>query len=234
LTGFCAKDNFLANMSHELRTPLNAIIGFASTLLMRLPGPLTADQEQQLKALQASARHLLALIDNPLDVADIQAGKIELHLESVDCQSVIQDVVTALRPEALRKGLSLDTILPAIDLVVRTDRRALNQILLNLANNALKFTDRGGVCIEMSRSSMNRKKSVEISVRDTGKGIRPEDHPRLFEPFTQVDVSKTKIRGDTGLALHLSLKLAELLAGQIAFQSEYGKGSTFTLALFAE
>lgn len=229
-----AKDNFLANMSHELRTPLNAIIGFAGTLLMRLPGPLTSDQEKQLKTLQASARHLLALINDLLDVARIEAGKIELHLQLVDCRSVIQEVVAALSPEAIRKELEFQAILPAIDLVVRTDRRALSQIVLNLANNALKFTDRGSVCIEVSRCSMNLRKSVEISIRDTGKGIRPEDQPRLFEPFTQVDISKTKIREGTGLGLHLSRKLAELLGGQIAFQSEYGKGSTFTLALFAD
>ena len=229
-----AKDNFLANMSHELRTPLNAIIGFAGTLLMRLPGPLTSDQEKQLKTLQASARHLLALINDLLDVARIEAGKIELHFELVDCRSVIEEVVAALSPEAIRKELEFQAILPAIDLVVRTDRRALSQIVLNLANNALKFTDRGSVCIEVSRCSMNQRKSVEISIGDTGKGIRPEDQPRLFEPFTQVDISKTKIREGTGLGLHLSRKLAELLGGQITFQSEYGKGSTFTLALFAD
>ena len=108
-----AKDNFLANMSHELRTPLNAIIGFAGTLLMRLPGPLTADQEKQLKTVQASARHLLALINDLLDVARIEAGKVELHLESVDCRSVIQEVVAALSPEAIRKELEFQAILPA-------------------------------------------------------------------------------------------------------------------------
>jgi PAS domain S-box-containing protein len=229
-----AKDNFLADMSHELRTPLDAIIGFAGTLLMRLPGPLTADQEQQLKMLQASARRLLALINDLLDVEKIETGKIELHFESVDCRSVIQEVVAALSPVAIRKQLEFQAILPAIDLVVRTDRRALRQIVLNLANNAVKFTDRGSVCIEVSRSSMNCRNSVEISIRDTGKGIRPEDQSRLFEPFPQVDISKTEIREGTGLGLHLSRKLAELLGGQVTFQSEYGKGSTFTLALFAD
>jgi PAS domain S-box-containing protein len=229
-----AKDNFFANMSHELRTPLDAIIGFAGTLLMRLPGPLTSDQEKQLKTLQASARHLLALINDLLDVEKIETGRIELHFESVDCRSVIQEVVAALSSVAIRKQLEFQAILPAIDLVVRTDRRALRQIVLNLANNAVKFTDRGSVCIEVSRSSLNCRNSAEISIRDTGKGIRPEDQPRLFEPFTQVDISKTKIRDGTGLGLHLSRKLAELLGGQVTFQSEYGRGSTFTLALFAD
>ena len=114
---------------------------------------------------------------------------------------------------------------------MRTDRRALKQIVLNLANNALKFTEHGGVRIGVTESTGNSKHSVEINIMDTGKGIRPEDQLRLFEPFTQVDISKTKIREGTGLGLHLSRKLAELLGGQITFQSEYGKGSTFTVTL---
>ena len=229
-----AKDNFLANMSHELRTPLNAIIGFAGTLLMRLPGPLTADQEKQLRTVQSSARHLLALINELLDVAKIEAGKVELHLETVVCQSVIQEVATALTPEAARKGLALEATLPDGDLLMLIDRRILSQIVLNLANNALKFTERGGVRISVARREVNGKSSIEISVADTGKGIRPEDQLKLFQPFTQVDISKTKVHEGTGLGLHLSRKLAELLGGEITFQSEYGKGSTFMLALPAE
>ena len=138
-----AKDRFLASMSHELRTPLNAIIGFTGTLLMKLPGPLLPDQEKQLRTVQTSGRHLLSLINDLLDLAKIESGKVEINLEPVECQSVVEEVVTALRPAAEAKGLTFEaTVLPP-DLCVRADRRALSQILLNLTTNAIKFTERG-------------------------------------------------------------------------------------------
>jgi PAS domain S-box-containing protein len=226
-----AKDSFLANMSHELRTPLNAIIGFTGTLLMKLPGPLTIDQDKQLRTVQSSARHLLALINDLLDVAKIDAGKTDMHIEAVDCQEVMEEVISALRPEANRKGLTFEASMPATELVIQTDRRALRQIVLNLANNAIKFTEHGSVHIALTQGEMNGVKSVEISVSDTGKGISVEDQTKLFEPFTQVDVSRKRASEGTGLGLHLSRKLAELLGGRIVVRSEYGKGSTFTLTL---
>lgn len=226
-----AKDRFLASMSHELRTPLNAIIGFTGTMLMKLPGPLTADQEKQLRTVQSSAKHLLTLINELLDVAKIGAGKTELYFETVDCRSVAEEVATVLRPEANRKGIALEVTVPAAELAIRTDRRALRQIVLNLAGNAVKFTEGGSVRIAVSEGATDRAGSVEIGVTDTGIGIRPEDHVKLFEPFTQLDVGEGKLREGTGLGLHLSQKLAELLGGRITFQSEYGKGSTFTLTL---
>jgi PAS domain S-box-containing protein len=225
-----AKDRFLANMSHELRTPLNAIIGFTGTLLMKLPGPLTDDQEKQLRTVQSSSRHLLALINDLLDVAKIEAGKFEPHLESVGCQRVVEDVLAALRPEAHRKGLVLDATLPARDVVIQTDRRALNQIVLNLAGNAIKFTDQGGVHLALTRCR-NGRETIEISVRDTGLGIRAEDHARIFSPFSQVETLTNKAREGSGLGLHLSQKLAEMLGGAISVESTYGSGSTFTLKL---
>ncbi|MGZ5123541.1 MAG: PAS domain S-box protein, partial [Burkholderiales bacterium] len=135
-----AKDRFLANMSHELRTPLNAIIGFTGTLLMKLPGPLNEEQEKQLKTVQSSSRHLLALINDLLDVAKIEAGKFEPYFEPVNCRTLIDDVLATLRPEADRKGLALAVTLPEQEIIISTDRRALSQIVLNLANNAVKFT----------------------------------------------------------------------------------------------
>ena len=144
-----AKDHFLATMSHELRTPLNAIIGFTGTLLMRLPGPLTADQEKQLRTVQASTRHLLSLINDLLDLAKIESGKVELQYETFPCQGVVQEVDTALRPLAEGKGLKFETRLPSGDLHIRADRRALSQILLNLVNNAIKFTETGIVSLEI-------------------------------------------------------------------------------------
>jgi protein-histidine pros-kinase len=138
-------------MSHELRTPLNAVIGFTGTLLMRLPGPLTPDQETQLTIIQASARHLLSLINDLLDLAKIESGKVELTFEPLVCQDVLQEVITALRPLVQAKGLTFDTKLPSSDLIVQADRRALSQILLNLVNNAIKFTEAGGICLELGQ-----------------------------------------------------------------------------------
>src|ERR1700732_4626966 len=137
-----AKDRFLAAMSHELRTPLNAVLGFTGTLLMRLPGPLNADQERQLQTVQSSARHLLSLINDLLDLAKIELGKIELSLEPVVCQSVLEEISSSLRRLAENKGLEFHLNAPESELIVRTDRRALSQILINLVNNAIKFTER--------------------------------------------------------------------------------------------
>ena len=224
-TANLAKDRFLASMSHELRTPLNAIIGFTGTLLMKLPGPLTPDQDHQLHIVQNSARHLLSLINDLLDLAKIESGKVEVDSEPVVCQRVVHEVLTTLRPLAEAKGLTFELSLPAQDVTVRTDRRALNQILLNLANNAIKFTESGHVRIELTRADDR----VEIRVVDTGIGIRAEDQEALFGAFAQL--SSAVRREGTGLGLHVSRKLAELLGGTIGFSSEFGKGSTFVLTL---
>ncbi|TMQ01575.1 MAG: PAS domain S-box protein [Verrucomicrobia bacterium] len=226
-----AKDRFLATMSHELRTPLNAILGFTGTLLMKLPGPLNFDQEKQLKTVQTSARHLLSLINDLLDLAKIESGKVELNLEPVSCHSVIQDVATALRPAAESKGLQFEVNVPANEIIVRTDRRAVNQILINLTNNAIKFTERGSVRLELSQHRDGGQTLTEIAVTDTGIGIRPEDQAKLFQAFAQVGASGRRRAEGTGLGLHLSQKLAELLAGEVTLQSEFGKGSRFTLVL---
>lgn len=224
-----AKDRFLATMSHELRTPLNAIIGFTGTLLMRLPGPLTSDQDKQLRTVQSSGKHLLALINDLLDLAKIEAGKVDLHLEPTSCQSVLEEVVTALQLQAEEKGLDLRATMPSSAMVVETDRRSLSQIVLNLTNNAIKFTERGGVHLKLSHQHDNGE--IAISVEDTGIGIQPANQLKLFEAFSQVDPTSRRRYEGTGLGLHLSLKLALLLGGRISFESEYGKGSTFTLLL---
>ncbi|MDB5310277.1 MAG: pleC 2 [Gemmataceae bacterium] len=226
-----AKDRFLASMSHELRTPLNAIIGFTGTLLMRLPGPLTTDQEKQLRTIQTSARHLLSLINDLLDLAKIESGKVELNLEPIDCRAVLQEVAAALRPLAEGKGLRFEAPAPAGELVVRSDRRSLSQILLNLTNNAIKFTEAGGVGLELVRRDEGGRVVTEFRVSDTGVGIRPEDQDKLFQAFTQVDPTGRRRHEGTGLGLHLSRKLAELLGGRITLRSEYGRGSTFVLVL---
>ena len=225
-----AKDRFLASMSHELRTPLNAIIGFTGTLLMRLPGPLTADQEKQLTTVQANAKHLLSLINDLLDLAKIESGKVELRLEPVALQAVVREVAGTLQPLAEAKGLRLETAVAKPDVVLPSDARVLNQILINLVNNAIKFTDRGSVRIELDQRQDGGRLLPEIRVVDTGIGIRPEDQTQLFQAFRRVDNSSRHRQEGTGLGLNLSQKLAELLGGTITVQSEYGKGSTFTLA----
>jgi PAS domain S-box-containing protein len=226
-----AKSEFLASMSHELRTPLNAIIGFTGTLLMRLPGPLTADQERQLGTVQRSARHLLALINDLLDLAKIEAGRVTLSLETLSCRAVIDEVVASLRPLAEQKGLELRATCPSDDLLLRSDRRALSQILINLLNNAIKFTDSGAVRLELSGPTQEAKGRTAIRVIDSGIGIRAEDQARLFQEFGRVDSAEVRRREGTGLGLRLSQKLAELLGARLTVESEYGVGSTFTLLL---
>jgi PAS domain S-box-containing protein len=227
-----AKDRFLATMSHELRTPLNAIIGFTGTLLMRLPGPLTTEQEKQLITVRASANHLLSLINDLLDLAKIESGKIELKSEAVVCQEILQEVAASLRPLAERKGLRFSLDMPAEHLLLQTDRRALSQITINLVNNAIKFTDAGEVKLELRQRNVGGKPFVEVRVADTGIGIREEDQARLFQAFEQLEAAGRRHRHDgSGLGLHLSQKLAGLLGGHLTFQSEYSRGSVFTLTI---
>lgn len=226
-----AKDHFLASMSHELRTPLNAIIGFTGTLLMKLPGPLNADQEKQLRTVQSSGQHLLALINDLLDVAKIEAGKFELVMEAINCNALIEDVAGTLRPLAENKGLSFVIELPDEAVMVNTDRRAFSQIIINLVQNAIKFTERGGIRVSLSRCGGPGTSGIEVRVLDSGVGIRDEDQARLFAAFSRITPKRGKPAEGTGLGLHLSQKLAEQLSGTISVRSEFGEGSTFSLAL---
>ena len=226
-----AKGRFLAAMSHQLRTPLNAVLGFTGTLLMKLPGPLTRDQEKQLKMVQSGARHLLSLIDDLLDLAKIEAGTIELRAEPTLCAELVEDVAGSLRPLAKGRGLTLEVLTPDEELSVRVDQRALRQIVLNLVNNAVNFTDHGGIRIHLTRGLRAGTPTVEISVADTGIGIAAEDLGKLFTAFSRLDAARGRPSEGTGLGLHLSQKLAEALGGRILVLSEPGKGSTFTLVL---
>ena len=223
-----AKDRFLATMSHELRTPLNAIIGFTGILLMRLPGPLTTDQDKQLTMVQSSAKHLLSLINDLLDLAKIDAGGMELHLEPIDCGALIEEVATTLRPAASGKSLQLATR-QAYGAWVLADRRAVQQILINLANNAIKFTERGVVEMFVERAGGDR---WSIGVADTGVGMTAEEVGQLFQAFTQVGhpSRRASIEG-TGLGLYLCRKLAELHHASIEVQSQPGAGSRFWFTL---
>lgn len=226
-----AKDRFLTSMSHELRTPLNGIIGFTGTLLMKLPGPLTAEQEKHLKIVRSSAQHLHALINDLLDISKVTSGKVELKPETVACLEVVDEVIGSMRPLAAAKGLELTTNLPQGAITARTDRRALTQILLNLVANAIKFTEKGSVSLGIGTRFDNGAKMIEFSITDTGIGIRDEDQSKLFGAFAQVGTTSARRPEGTGLGLHLSQQLAKLLGGRIACYSAYERGSTFTLMI---
>lgn len=228
------KSAFIANMSHELRTPLNAIIGFTGALLMKLPGPLTSDQDKQLNTIRASARHLLSLINDILDVAKIEAGKLTLSIEPVHCQELMADVADTLRPLAQQKGLALEMALGEAGqppVIIDTDRRALTQILINLLNNAIKFTEQGTVRISLSQRDEDGVLVTEMSIADSGAGIKEEDQAKLFQAFSQLDSTSTRHVEGAGLGLYLCQNLANAIGGALFFNSDYGSGSTFTLAL---
>jgi protein-histidine pros-kinase len=218
-------------MSHELRTPLNAIIGFTGTLLMRLPGPLTADQEKQLRTVQKSARHLLSLINDILDLARIESGKAQLTFEPVPCDAILEEVVASVKPQAEAKGIELIALPSSGDTIVSADRRALIQIVMNLASNAIKFTEAGWIRLEAHQKQTETSDCIEVSVSDTGVGIHDDDQAKLFQEFSRVGGESTRHLSGTGLGLHLSQRLAYLLGGHIRLESEYGKGSRFTLVL---
>jgi protein-histidine pros-kinase len=216
-------------MSHELRTPLNAVLGFTGTLLMGLPGPLNEEQRRQLGTVQSSGKHLLSIINDLLDLAKIESGNLELELVPVVCQVVVKEVADTLRHLVEGKGLKFSVEALDKEIIVHTDRRALSQILINLANNAIKFTDTGEIALALSLADGGR--SVHFSVADTGVGITPENQGLLFRAFEQVGEAKDQKFEGTGLGLYISQKLAGILGGVITMESTPGTGSTFTLSL---
>jgi PAS domain S-box-containing protein len=222
-----AKDMFLASMSHELRTPLNSIMGFTGALLMGIPGRLNPEQERQLTIVEQNGTHLLSIINDLLDLARIESGQVQLTLHEIDCGQVVIDVLRTLEPLAAEKGLRLTRAVPDELVPIRSDERALSQILINLVNNAIKFTDDGGVHV----SVVAEPDGVRISVADTGVGIDALDLDRIFAAFARAKDSSRRAREGTGLGLHISQKLAELIEASIEVQAAPGEGTTFTVRL---
>jgi PAS domain S-box-containing protein len=221
------KSEFLATMSHELRTPLNSIIGFTGILKQELAGPLNEEQCKQLGMVQFSARHLLGLINDLLDLSRIESGKMDLHCEPVSVAEVMAEVVESLRPAAAQKKLSLEIHCDDSAFTFSCDRKKLFQVLLNLANNAVKFTEHGRVKIAVQPSDG----WVRFSIEDTGIGIKPEQLEHLFQAFRQVDGSARRVFEGTGLGLYLCKKLVILLGGSIGVESTFGTGSCFHFTL---
>ncbi len=228
------KSAFLATMSHELRTPLNSIIGFTGIILQGLAGPLNAEQRKQLEMVRGSARHLLALINDVLDISKIEAGQLEVSSEPFDLPAAIVKVAGIVKPLVEKKNLALRVELaPEIGTLV-SDPRRVEQVLLNLLNNAIKFTERGVVTLtaEIVQGALrNAHSAIRISVADTGIGIKGEDLDKLFQPFRQIDSGLSRQHEGTGLGLAICRRLAELLGGEIQATSDWGKGSVFTLTL---
>jgi GAF domain-containing protein/CheY-like chemotaxis protein/HAMP domain-containing protein len=229
------KSQFLANMSHELRTPLNAIIGVTEMLLEDAQAAAQPDQIEAHERILRAGRHLLALINDILDLSKIEAGKLELSLESVALAPLVEDVVATIRPLAAKNANQVDVECPTDVGVMRADPTRLRQALLNLASNASKFTERGRIRIAVTRQPDGDGRDwVSMVVSDTGIGMTAEQMAKLFEEFSQADASTTRRYGGTGLGLAISRRLCRMMGGDITVTSAPGLGSTFTIRLPAD
>ncbi len=218
-------------MSHELRTPLNAIIGY-SEMLQEDAADLGAEQfTDDLKKINAAGKHLLELINAVLDLSKIEAGKMELYLESFDVAGLVRDIAAVIQPLAAKNANRLAVLCPDEVGTMRADLTKVRQALFNLLSNACKFTDRGAISLAVAREVRDGQDWMVFSVSDTGIGMTPEQLTRLFEVFSQADAATTRKYGGTGLGLALSRRLCRMMGGDVTVDSEEGRGSTFTIRL---
>ncbi|HAY27648.1 MAG TPA: PAS domain S-box protein, partial [Candidatus Accumulibacter sp.] len=223
-----AKSEFLSSMSHELRTPMNAIIGFAQ--MLEYDGELSADQQDSIHEILKASRHLLDLINEVLDLARIESGRIELSLETTDIAAVVDDCRHLIEPLAAPLAITLSTVVPA-GATVHADRTRLKQALLNLLSNAVKYNrERGSIQLEVEQQLTAAGLRQRICVADTGIGIAPERLSEVFQPFTRLQAENSEIEG-TGIGLTITKRLVELMGGEIAAASEAGVGSRFWIEL---
>jgi PAS domain S-box-containing protein len=221
------KSAFLATMSHELRTPLNSIIGFTGVLLQKLPGALNAEQEKQLGIVRNASRHLLALINDVLDISKVEAGELSFARERFDLHALLARLGTAFAPQAGQRGLRFTLDVSLSEAIITGDERRVEQVLNNLFSNALKFTPRGSITLGCTRQG----DSYVVVVTDSGVGVKSEDMDKLFQPFVQIETGLPGLREGTGLGLAISKRLAEGMGGQITASSEWSQGSCFSFTL---
>lgn len=222
-----AKSDFLARMSHELRTPLAAIIGYGELLFDGITGPVTEEQKRQLSRIRSSANHLLAIIDEILTLARMEAGKEKVEITDVDVDELMESVASMAEPLAAQKGLGFKRGGSAAGLTMRTDPVKLRQVLLNLLSNAVKYTDAGSVAVAVQAGDG----LIHFLVSDTGVGVSNENIEKIFEPFWQVEHTTTRRAGGTGLGLAVTKQFVDLLGGSISVESTPGSGSTFRVSL---
>jgi PAS domain S-box-containing protein len=223
------KSQFLASMSHELRTPINALLGYTSLMRDKIYGELNQRQDEALTRMYTASQHLLELVNDILDLAKIEAGKMPVHVEPVDIAQLVRELSQTIEPMVRRKSLEYRVDLATDMPVLETDRTKVKQIVLNLLSNAVKFTHQGYIGVKAQRAESDD--GVIVEVVDTGIGIKEEDLPKIFEDFRQVDQSSTREYGGTGLGLSITKKLLHLLGGTIRVRSAPGKGSTFSMWL---
>jgi two-component system, cell cycle sensor histidine kinase PleC len=216
-------------MSHELRTPLNAILGYTHMLLQGVSGSVSEPQRRSLTRIDSNSRHLLALINDILDITRIEAGRMPINVTTFRVAQLIDEVMAELEPIVRRSNLSVKSKIQPNLPQLRSDRQKVKQILVNLLSNALKFTHQGSVTVTAGFQPQGR--TITIAVNDTGIGIAEADQMRIFEDFRQLDSSPARGYGGTGLGLSICRRLAATLEGAIELHSEPGKGSTFTLKL---
>jgi PAS domain S-box-containing protein len=223
-----AKSQFLANVSHEFRTPLNAILGYSLMLMGGFYGPLSEEQTRTVQRIDANSKHLATLINDVLDIERIEAGRMPLQISQFPVHDLVREVMEELQGVIAQSSAAVHVTVPDIPRL-KSDRQKLKQIVVNLLSNALKYTKEGTVHIIAAHDSAAGR--VALSVRDSGVGIAPEDHLRIFEPFQQAKRVITRPQGGTGLGLAISRRLAQMLGGDIAVQSALGEGSTFTVTI---
>jgi len=227
--GSAAKSQFLANVSHEFRTPLNAILGYSLMLMGNFYGQLSEEQSRTVQRIDANSKHLATLINDVLDIERIEAGRMPLQISQFPVDDVIREVMEELQGVIAQSTATVNVLLPSDLPRLRSDRQKLKQILVNLLSNALKYTKNGVVEIRAQHQQPGGR--LKLRVRDSGVGIAPEDHLRIFEPFQQAKRVIARPQGGTGLGLAISRRLARMLGGDIDVESQLGEGSTFTLTI---